>query len=116
MRNRHPENRQLVGLSRESTASWDHVTQLGNVGRHFVATSPLDFAMILSTAKRRNGKQCKCAPRLGKNNAISQNQRVFQCNKKDFFSSVLTCSLGKQFFYDRGQSEGFVNTFVEISF
>lgn len=75
MRNRHSQNGELVGLPGQRAARWHHVTQLGYVGRHFVATSPLDFAMILSTAKVQGKKsvktQNKKCTKVGQNNAIS---------------------------------------------
>lgn len=86
MRNGHPQYRQLIRFSRESTARRNHVTQLGYVGRHFVATSPLDFAMIFPTAKYdKITKTFNVHPRLARNKAISQNQHVSQCNKKVSF-------------------------------
>lgn len=51
MRNRHSQNRQLIRFSSQGAAGRHHIAQLGDVGRHFVATSPLNFTMILSTAK-----------------------------------------------------------------
>lgn len=84
MRNGHPQYRQLIRFSCESTARRHHVAQLGDVGRHFVAPSPLDFAMVFPTVE--NDKQAntlkRVQSRLAQNKAISQNQHVPQCYKK----------------------------------
>ena len=46
---RHPQDGQLVRLAGQGVAGGDHVRELGDVGRHLVATPTLDLAVVLTS-------------------------------------------------------------------
>lgn len=53
----HSQNGEFVRFPSKGATSWNHVRQLGDVGRHLVSSPPLNFAMILPTVicKKRSG-------------------------------------------------------------
>ena len=50
----HAQDGELVGLAREGGARGHHVTQLGDVRSHLVASPPLDLAVVLSVRTQHN--------------------------------------------------------------
>ena len=78
----HPKNCKLIWFASQGGASGNHIRQLCDISRHFVAPAALNFAMVLPTTKLKSGgQQLKTSRFLHTNGALPSSVQTPQIRK-----------------------------------